>query len=278
MVVQAGAGQRVAAADPELTGEAFAGDRRRRAPGRGRHGAPRGPALRRRRGRDGVDTADADLALVEDLVAHAAAQRPRRGAPRSRADATACRARSRTPPHRVVQESLTNALRYAAGAAVRVRVRGDAETLELEVVNGPAPRAAALAGMGTGNGLRGLRERVQACGGRLDAGPLPRGRVARRRAAAPARPPPRSPPRPPPAARRRGAGPRVVPPPPARRLGPSLTRGGGRRRAPRRPGSGRPRRGPCRPGVAYSPPRATLTSACRSAARGPGGPWAGRGG
>ena len=116
--------------------------------------------------------------------------------------------------HRVVQESLTNALRYAAGAAVRVRVRGDAETLELEVVNGPAPRAAALAGMGTGNGLRGLRERVQACGGRLDAGPLPRGRLARGRAAAPAGPPPRCPPRPPPAARSRVRVPRVVPPAP----------------------------------------------------------------
>ena len=129
----------------------------------------------------GVDTADADLALVEDLVAHAA----RSGlnvALRLEGRCDGVPGTVAHAAHRVVQESLTNALRYAAGAAVRVRVRGDAQTLELEVVNGPAPRATALAGMGTGNGLRGLRERVQACGGRLDAGPLPQGgwRVAAR--------------------------------------------------------------------------------------------------
>ena len=39
-----------------------------------------------------------------------------------------------------------------------------------------------LAGVGTGNGLRGLRERVGACGGTLEAGPTADGgwRVAAR--------------------------------------------------------------------------------------------------
>jgi signal transduction histidine kinase len=50
------------------------------------------------------------------------------------------------------------------------------------VVNDPADDAADLVGHGTGNGLRGLRERVGASGGRLDAGPRDSGgwRVAAR--------------------------------------------------------------------------------------------------
>jgi signal transduction histidine kinase len=78
---------------------------------------------------------------------------------------------------------------YASGAAVGVVVRGQPEALELEIVNGPAPSSSTLAGHGTGNGLRGLRERLGACGGRLDAGPTEDGgwtvaaRVPRRVAA-----------------------------------------------------------------------------------------------
>ena len=45
----------------------------------------------------------------------------------------------------------------------------------VEVENSPATGEVALAGAGTGNGLRGLRERVAACGGRLGAGPAPDG-------------------------------------------------------------------------------------------------------
>ena len=74
--------------------------------------------------------------------------------------------------YRVVQEGLTNALRYASGAAVAVRLADGGGELVVEVSNGPAPNEdATLAGSGTGNGLRGLRERVTACGGKLSAGP-----------------------------------------------------------------------------------------------------------
>jgi signal transduction histidine kinase len=73
---------------------------------------------------------------------------------------------------RVVQESLTNALRYASGAKVQVLVCGEPEALLVEVANGAATAERALAGAGTGNGLRGLHERVAACGGRLVAGPV----------------------------------------------------------------------------------------------------------
>lgn len=70
-----------------------------------------------------------------------------------------------------MREGLTNALRYASGAPVSVLVNGGGNALVVEVENGRAGSDAALTGTGTGNGLRGLRERVGACGGRLEAGP-----------------------------------------------------------------------------------------------------------
>ncbi|MFL5868784.1 MAG: hypothetical protein ACJ766_16905 [Thermoleophilaceae bacterium] len=77
--------------------------------------------------------------------------------------------------YRVVQEGLTNALRYAAGAAVTVLVRGEREELVVEVVNSPAAGDAALTGAGSGRGLGGLRERVGALGGAIEAGPTAEG-------------------------------------------------------------------------------------------------------
>jgi signal transduction histidine kinase len=71
----------------------------------------------------------------------------------------------------VVQEGLTNALRHASGAAVDVRIRGVRHGLLVDVVNGPASGSAVLLGVGTGTGLTGLRERVAAAGGELQAGP-----------------------------------------------------------------------------------------------------------
>jgi signal transduction histidine kinase len=72
---------------------------------------------------------------------------------------------------RVVQEGVTNALRYASGARVRVLVSGDTDALIVEVCNEPPPAASALGGHGTGNGLRGIHERISTCGGQLDTGP-----------------------------------------------------------------------------------------------------------
>lgn len=68
---------------------------------------------------------------------------------------------------RVVQEALTNALRHAGGAPVTVRVRSGAE-LVVDVADeqpGPVPAVP------PGHGLRGMRERVTAVGGTLEAGP-----------------------------------------------------------------------------------------------------------
>jgi len=131
-----------------------------------------------------------DLALVEELVARAVG---------SGLDVTLrlagvvdeVPAATAEAAYRVVQESLTNALRYAAGAAVAVTLRGAEDAVDVEVRNGAAGSEPELRGAGTGNGLGGLRERVDACGGTLDAGPTADGgwRVAARiprRYAAPA--------------------------------------------------------------------------------------------
>ncbi len=70
--------------------------------------------------------------------------------------------------YRVVQEALTNASRYAAGASVRIRVVHHGDGLELDVAN-DAGRPADQ--RGSGRGLAGMRERVELYGGSLDAGP-----------------------------------------------------------------------------------------------------------
>ncbi|MGD9482812.1 histidine kinase [Streptomyces sp. TRM70308] len=83
--------------------------------------------------------------------------------------------------YRIVQEALANVVRHAPGAPTQVSVsksvaEGSAR-LTVLVVNGPppGPPAAPLEKGGTGQGLVGMRERVQLAGGTLDTGPLPGG-------------------------------------------------------------------------------------------------------
>ncbi|MFB6814963.1 sensor histidine kinase [Streptomyces sp. NPDC056347] len=72
--------------------------------------------------------------------------------------------------YRIVQESLTNALKHAAPGPVTVRLgqRGPLLTVEVSSVLGvrDGPRAP-----GSGAGLVGMRERVALLGGTIDAGP-----------------------------------------------------------------------------------------------------------
>ena len=71
---------------------------------------------------------------------------------------------------RVVQEGLTNALKYADRAPTEVRVRWRARMLELEILDrGPGPARDRLGGDG-GHGLVGMHERVKLYGGELEAG------------------------------------------------------------------------------------------------------------
>lgn len=77
--------------------------------------------------------------------------------------------------YRTVQEALTNVSRHA-GTAARAVVRLDwRDGLRVEVCDGGPAGPAPAAGLSTGHGLLGLRERVTVAGGRLDAGPLPDG-------------------------------------------------------------------------------------------------------
>jgi signal transduction histidine kinase len=75
--------------------------------------------------------------------------------------------------HRVVQEALTNVHKHAPGGQVRVEVHYRADAVTLSVCNTapPVPPDPALAGSGSGSGLRGLRERVEVIGGALHAAP-----------------------------------------------------------------------------------------------------------
>jgi signal transduction histidine kinase len=72
--------------------------------------------------------------------------------------------------YRILQEALTNAVRHARGARVVVNVHYGADEVSLSVTNSRGENAAAEAA-GDGHGLTGMRERVTAIGGELDAGP-----------------------------------------------------------------------------------------------------------
>jgi signal transduction histidine kinase len=166
MVIQAAAGKRLVDQNPARAQDAFAAIAES-----AREGGRDLVRLLDLLGRGESDPRGApDLDLVEEVV---------RRAGRSGLNVT-CRLQGDrddvAPPvgqlgFRVVQESLTNALRYAPGAAVRITltVEPARRELVLRIENDHVPaRPAPIAG--TGRGLLGLRERVVALGGRFSAG------------------------------------------------------------------------------------------------------------
>ncbi|MFC1400982.1 MULTISPECIES: sensor histidine kinase [Streptacidiphilus] len=77
--------------------------------------------------------------------------------------------------YRVVQESLTNTLKHAAGAtAARVAVQVEGASMTVEISDDG--HSGAVVSDGEGHGLIGMRERAAAFGGGLTAGPGPGGR------------------------------------------------------------------------------------------------------
>jgi signal transduction histidine kinase len=142
-----------------------------------------------------ADVAAARFATIRDAGAQALAeadrlvtmlQPDRTAAPRlapllERARATGARVVV-TPPdpamppeieaiaYRVVQEALTNAMKHSPGAAIDIHVRLDDGELAITARNDSVAEASAIAHTGSGLGLAGMRERLAALGGSLDAG------------------------------------------------------------------------------------------------------------
>ncbi len=163
MVVQAGAGQRLAAVEPELANETLTviATAARQAEG----------DLDRLASLLAQDAAspEGDLLLVTEIVDRASIA----GLPvtlRLEGNSSAVRGAVAHTAFRVVQEGLTNALRYAPGAPINVRISAEPAALDVSVSN-PAAATEARLNLGSGHGLTGLRERVAACGGILEAGP-----------------------------------------------------------------------------------------------------------
>ncbi|WP_329117070.1 sensor histidine kinase [Streptomyces sp. NBC_01465] len=114
-------------------------------------------------GAGGVSEPLPDLAALPGLVKASSAELDLRSEGLAMAPATEAAA------YRIVQESLTNAVRHAgAGARVRVSVYGEGETLQVRIVDdGKAPGGTS----GSGYGIIGMRERARSVGGLLTAGP-----------------------------------------------------------------------------------------------------------
>jgi signal transduction histidine kinase len=166
MVIQAAAGQRLVDTDPARAKEAFAAISES-----ARQGTQDLERLIELLGSPAGDGAGADLSLVDEVVTRAA---------RSGLSVT-CRFegdRERVPApvahlaFRVVQESLTNALRHAPGSDVRIVIslEEDEHALAVRVENDRAAHVDTRL-VGTGRGLVGLRERVQTLGGQFSSGP-----------------------------------------------------------------------------------------------------------
>jgi signal transduction histidine kinase len=76
--------------------------------------------------------------------------------------------------YRIVQEALTNIARHAAGArSVTVTITQDQERVGIEITDDGPGRPSGPARLGAGYGLAGMRERVEALGGQVQAGPRP---------------------------------------------------------------------------------------------------------
>ncbi|MFI7382556.1 sensor histidine kinase [Streptomyces sp. NPDC049813] len=77
--------------------------------------------------------------------------------------------------YRVIQEALTNVIKHAPGADVRITVRWTAHALDLSVQDHGSEAVPAMSHGPGGHGLIGMRQRAKLYGGRVEAGPCPDG-------------------------------------------------------------------------------------------------------
>jgi signal transduction histidine kinase len=84
--------------------------------------------------------------------------------------------------YRIVQESLTNAIRHAGPAQATVSLSYGDDELRIDVADTGRGKLAGVVSEGAGHGLAGMRERAAAVGGSVETGPSPGGgyRVAAR--------------------------------------------------------------------------------------------------
>ncbi|MFD6347900.1 sensor histidine kinase, partial [Streptomyces roseolus] len=78
--------------------------------------------------------------------------------------------------YRIVQESLTNAVRHSGGTRVDVRLRYGSDAVRVEIADdgtgaGAGGEDGAGARAGGGHGVAGMRERVSVLGGEFASGP-----------------------------------------------------------------------------------------------------------
>ncbi|MFJ5709044.1 sensor histidine kinase [Streptomyces sp. NPDC093105] len=73
--------------------------------------------------------------------------------------------------YRMAQEALTNAYKYAPGAAISVELRYEPDTFVVEIFNEEPPAGPAKGVVSGGQGLAGLEERARLVGGMCHAGP-----------------------------------------------------------------------------------------------------------
>jgi signal transduction histidine kinase len=76
--------------------------------------------------------------------------------------------------YRIVQESLTNALRHAGPTSASVTLSYTDDELRVEVLDGGRGRVDGTP-HASGLGIAGMRERAEAVSGTLSAGPAPEG-------------------------------------------------------------------------------------------------------
>jgi signal transduction histidine kinase len=76
-----------------------------------------------------------------------------------------------TTVYRVVQEAVTNAVRYAGDAAIDIQVIFSPAAITVFVDDEGTATASGIGPSGSGHGLVGMQERLAAVGGTLEAGP-----------------------------------------------------------------------------------------------------------
>ena len=170
IVVQASAGEKLTATDPYRAGESFTAISEA-----ARQASDEITLLVQLLAESPPVARSADLRIVEELVTRAQSSGlsitcELGGDLGGLAEASADTA------YRLVQEALTNALKHAPGAPIHISLSGQADQVQVQIVNDPPQGGSSgLERSGGGHGLAGMRERISHCGGTLITAITPEG-------------------------------------------------------------------------------------------------------